>query len=821
MANKQDVIIDVIINGEKATSNMKDLQSTSKQLWKELALLTPGTDAFIKKTEEIKKVDARFKELKDAAKSMNGVVNESSTSFKGLWAEFAKGASVSSIISTLSGAIKEFFANSIEEALGAEKANRMLQNTLKNYGKEEYFDEFIADADRLAATFSYLDNDDIVAAQEKLVLFGKLSVPEIKKVTEVAIDLAARIGKSVPEATDVLIKALEGNGKALKEYGISISDAETTSERLKIVTGELSDKIKGSAADYANSTEGMIASTRQMRANLEEEIGNKLMPLFTGMLWKINDIMDQMKNLFSSNWWRTIKEFMGITEASVDRWIENIKETADLTKQTTTATGSATDGAIDPNAGKAGANKAAEDASKKAKEQADRNRKEAERKAEESRKLAAKLNADLLKIEEEAQAATLQLLNEGYEKEIAIENNTYATEVKHIEDRLLELKKSGATAEQINTAKQQLESVALINHQERLKAIETNYSNQREEAAKAAAEQRLKTQEENYNTETDLINKAFNQSALNIKQHELDQLNNAELTEDEKLLIQEQAATNQLLNEQVKLETLIKLQKEYGKSTIALEEELLNKKKKIYDEDAKKKKEVEEYKQKIGNAALGFFGVLVKGEIEMLSQTEESRRKNAKKIKTMQATQVALDGVQEVAAIWQNVQRVDNSLGNVYYAEILGAILTATAMARTGFAVAQIQNAKYFYGGHTGPGLGFNDNQGQVAGVVHANEWVSPQWMTTHPTYGPVINWLESNRVKGYINGGYVTTPSTLAFGMATSSSTNDIQGLRQDMAMYTREVSQWKTTLTAHVSATEADSELKNLETLKTTFQA
>ena len=53
-----------------------------------------------------------------------------------------------------------------------------------------------------------------------------------------------------------------------------------------------------------------------------------------------------------------------------------------------------------------------------------------------------------------------------------------------------------------------------------------------------------------------------------------------------------------------------------------------------------------------------------------------------------------------------------------------------------------------------------NDNN-KAVGVVHANEWVAPAWMTKSPKYKNTIQELESQRAKGYATGGFVEPNET------------------------------------------------------------
>jgi hypothetical protein len=81
---------------------------------------------------------------------------------------------------------------------------------------------------------------------------------------------------------------------------------------------------------------------------------------------------------------------------------------------------------------------------------------------------------------------------------------------------------------------------------------------------------------------------------------------------------------------------------------------------------------------------------------------------------------------------------------------IIGPILAIAAMAAVLAAGMSIMKG-FAEGGYTADG-GKHD----VAGVVHAGEWVAPQWMRKSSTFGPVIASLEGARRRGYSDGGYV-----------------------------------------------------------------
>lgn len=203
-------------------------------------------------------------------------------------------------------AVKDFFTGSINEALEAEKASIRFRSTLDNLGRSDAFDRLTQKAKDLASQFQYLDNDEVTGVFEKLVTYGKLSENQIDQLTPVIINFAAKTGISIGEASGVILKALEGNGKALKEYGISIKDAKTDSERFAVVMNDLGNKVQGAADAFGETTTGKIAITEQHFKDLKEEIGTGLLPVMNDLLEGVNGLLKGFQKMAADGFWDTI-----------------------------------------------------------------------------------------------------------------------------------------------------------------------------------------------------------------------------------------------------------------------------------------------------------------------------------------------------------------------------------------------------------------------------------------------------------------------------------------------------------------------------------
>lgn len=97
---------------------------------------------------------------------------------------------------------------------------------------------------------------------------------------------------------------------------------------------------------------------------------------------------------------------------------------------------------------------------------------------------------------------------------------------------------------------------------------------------------------------------------------------------------------------------------------------------------------------------------------------------------------------------------------------IAASISSWGAAAAIGVAAAMALLGGFADGGFTGSGGKY-----QPVGVVHAGEWVAPQWQVRHPVYGPMITQLEQARIgsatiryappdiAGFSSGGPVASP--------------------------------------------------------------
>lgn len=187
--------------------------------------------------------------------------------------------------------LTKFIKGTAEAAIEAEKATFRFKGTLDNLGRLDAFERLKRSSEQLHEEFQFFEKPQIIGVFEQLVTFGKLSENQINELTPVIINFAAKSGLSLKEATTSILAAIEGQAKGLKQYGINIKDAKTEVERFGIIMDELAPKVNGAAAAFGETTQGNIEKTKIRFKELQEEIGNKVLPTINALLNGFNNVL--------------------------------------------------------------------------------------------------------------------------------------------------------------------------------------------------------------------------------------------------------------------------------------------------------------------------------------------------------------------------------------------------------------------------------------------------------------------------------------------------------------------------------------------------
>lgn len=135
------------------------------------------------------------------------------------------------------------------------------------------------------------DDDATAAAQANLAQFG-VTKDQLKALTPLVQDFAARTGKDLPSAADAIGKALLGQGRALKEVGIDFQDTGDFAKNLEQVMGGLRSQVGGFAEKEGASAAGQAAILKNTFGELQERVGGALTPVLQTLGEKLLGIVN-------------------------------------------------------------------------------------------------------------------------------------------------------------------------------------------------------------------------------------------------------------------------------------------------------------------------------------------------------------------------------------------------------------------------------------------------------------------------------------------------------------------------------------------------
>ena len=173
---------------------------------------------------------------------------------------FAAQGIISGFRSVISAAGQQELAEKkLESALG--RTSQALLNQASALQQVSMFgDEAIIEAQALIAAF--VDDEE-----------------QIKKATQATLDLAAAKGMDLTAAADLVSKTLGSSTNAMSRYGIEVTGAVGSTERLNSLTGNIADLFGGQASAQAETMTGSIEQMKNAVGDAAEAIGTLLSPV--------------------------------------------------------------------------------------------------------------------------------------------------------------------------------------------------------------------------------------------------------------------------------------------------------------------------------------------------------------------------------------------------------------------------------------------------------------------------------------------------------------------------------------------------------------
>ena len=278
---------------QKESQRLNELRKAYKELalaGRENGVVAKGLIQDIQQLDaKLKKVDASVGQFQRNVGNYTGALDTFRTGVTNILGAAGIGIGLSEGINFL----KESFA----EFANAEKATKNLGFALTNVGGEgsEALEKLTNQADELEESLGLFESEDIQVLQKDLVNLGASS-SQVEKLTPKILDLAKATGKDLGEATDIVIKAINGQTKGLKEVGLEFESTGTRTGNYNILLEKL-DKFQGAAAASAETLEGKQQRISIAWGNVKEAVGGFLADYGTTLL-DFYDVVTQKATLW-------------------------------------------------------------------------------------------------------------------------------------------------------------------------------------------------------------------------------------------------------------------------------------------------------------------------------------------------------------------------------------------------------------------------------------------------------------------------------------------------------------------------------------------
>ena len=186
----------------------------------------------------------------------------------------------------LTAPLAAFAAISIKNFDAQAKAETKLLVALKDRGDVQK--RLIEQAKELQ-TKTLFGDEETIAAQAMLATMG-LEEDAIKRLIPLVQDMAVAKGMDLVQAADLVAKSVGSSTNALSRYGIEITGAVGSSERLNSAVGSLTTMFEGQAQAAAEVGAGSLIQLKNILGDVSEDIGGIILPTIKELAEKIKEL---------------------------------------------------------------------------------------------------------------------------------------------------------------------------------------------------------------------------------------------------------------------------------------------------------------------------------------------------------------------------------------------------------------------------------------------------------------------------------------------------------------------------------------------------
>lgn len=176
-------------------------------------------------------------------------------------------------------------------------------------------------------------DEAIIGVQASIGAFIK-NEEQIKKATEATLDIAVAMGMDLKSAGDLVAKTLGSSTNAMSRYGIEVTGAVGSTERLESLTGNVAELFGGQASAQAETMAGSIEQMKNAIGDAGEALGAVLAPAIVGIANVVTSFANGLSDIinFREGLAELAKDFEILT-ASQFKVIQLEQALKDMTKE--------------------------------------------------------------------------------------------------------------------------------------------------------------------------------------------------------------------------------------------------------------------------------------------------------------------------------------------------------------------------------------------------------------------------------------------------------------------------------------------------------
>ena len=171
---------------------------------------------------------------------------------------------------------------------------------------------------------SMFGDEDIIMMQSMLASFVK-GEEEIKLLTKATLDLASGMGLDLKSAGDLVAKTIGSSTNAMSRYGIEVTGAVGSTERLETLTNNVATLFGGQALAQSQTMTGAIQQMKNAVGDAAEALGDLLGPTVIAIAGKLKSAAE-----FTSEFLTGLKNIAEFGDAG---GIEAVKKQSDQTNE--------------------------------------------------------------------------------------------------------------------------------------------------------------------------------------------------------------------------------------------------------------------------------------------------------------------------------------------------------------------------------------------------------------------------------------------------------------------------------------------------------